>query len=157
MEPDEFGLFIARHREERGLSQSALAREVGISRPYLTQIETGKRTASDETAKRLLEALGIPIDQVLQELLQGQLPDDQLASFVRVAKGAEVLSTYLTPEQTAEVMEAMGSMDNIEAAMKNLAVQPMPPAPDGWLDLSKEDRRLVQRIINRLIAARKDT
>jgi len=29
--------------------------------------------------------------------------------------------------------------------------EPLPPAPDGWLRLSKEDRRLVQRFVKRLL------
>lgn len=36
-------------REKRGLTQQELAKRVGISKPYLSQIETGKRQGTVET------------------------------------------------------------------------------------------------------------
>lgn len=49
-------------RQERGLTQQALARAAGISKPYLSQIENGKRRASLVVMKALSEALQVPMD-----------------------------------------------------------------------------------------------
>jgi Helix-turn-helix len=52
---------IRQRRLERGWAQQALARHLGITVPYLSQLETGKRIASEALAHRLkvwLEAAG---------------------------------------------------------------------------------------------------
>lgn len=49
-------------REERGLTQQELAEWVGISKPYLSQIETGKRQGTLETMAAIAKALAVPLD-----------------------------------------------------------------------------------------------
>ena len=49
-------------REERGLTQEELAKQAGISKPYLSQIETGKRQGTVETLAALARALDVPLD-----------------------------------------------------------------------------------------------
>jgi DNA-binding XRE family transcriptional regulator len=49
-------------REQRGLTQQELAARVGISKPYLSQIETGKRQGTVETLSALARSLDVPID-----------------------------------------------------------------------------------------------
>ncbi|SFD59705.1 Helix-turn-helix [Streptomyces aidingensis] len=49
---------IIEHREARGLSQGALARFIGYPQPYLSAIETGKRTLTDGVAEALDKHLG---------------------------------------------------------------------------------------------------
>ena len=49
-------------REHRGLTQQELAREAGISKPYLSQIETGKRQGTIETLSAIARALDVPLD-----------------------------------------------------------------------------------------------
>ncbi len=46
-------------REHRGMTQAELAKESGLSRPYLTEIETGKKDGSIRAMKALAEALGV--------------------------------------------------------------------------------------------------
>lgn len=53
-------------RERRGYSQAQLAALVGISRAYLTQIETGERTGTLEVTVALARALGCRIDDLVQ-------------------------------------------------------------------------------------------
>jgi DNA-binding XRE family transcriptional regulator len=48
-------------RKYRGLTQADLSRQAGISRPYLTEIETGKKDGSIRAMKSLAEALGVPV------------------------------------------------------------------------------------------------
>jgi len=152
MSKKEFGEYIARARTERGLSQAALAKAVGISRPYLTQIENGYRMPSDEKMQILLHVLGIPVEQVMEHFLRGQMPDEQLNAIGQAVRGYDALTQHLTAEQLAEVSAAMGSPEHIEATLNALSGIPLAPGPEGWLDLKAEDRRLVQRLVNRLRA-----
>ena len=49
-------------REHRGLTQQELATQARISKPYLSQIETGKRQGTVETLSALARSLGVPLD-----------------------------------------------------------------------------------------------
>lgn len=49
---------IAELRKEKGLTQAELAAVVGISRPFLAQIETGERNLSLINQKKIAKALG---------------------------------------------------------------------------------------------------
>ncbi len=51
-------------RKHRDLTQKALAERAGISKPYLSQIEAGKRTGTIEVLTRIAEALGLLLDDV---------------------------------------------------------------------------------------------
>jgi len=52
-------------REYRGLTQKQLADLSGISKAYLSQIETGKRTGSTEVAARIAKALHLLLDDIV--------------------------------------------------------------------------------------------
>ena len=49
-------------REHRGLTQQELATRAGISKPYLSQIETGKRQGTIETLSAIARSLDVPLD-----------------------------------------------------------------------------------------------
>lgn len=46
-------------RKYRGLTQRELAAKAGISRPYLTEIETGKKDGSMRALRSIAEVLGV--------------------------------------------------------------------------------------------------
>ncbi len=48
-------------RKHRGLTQADLAKQAGISRPYLTEIETGKKDGSIRAMKSLAKVLGVNV------------------------------------------------------------------------------------------------
>jgi antitoxin component HigA of HigAB toxin-antitoxin module len=48
-------------REHRGLTLQALADAAGVSKPYVSQIESGKRTGTAATLKKLARALAVPL------------------------------------------------------------------------------------------------
>lgn len=52
-------------RQHRGLTQAALAAMADLSEGYLSQIETGKRDGTVESFKRLAEALGLTVDDLI--------------------------------------------------------------------------------------------
>ena len=51
-------------REHRGMTVAALAEKAGITQPYLSQIETGKREGTLQTMKKVAEALKIGLDDL---------------------------------------------------------------------------------------------
>ena len=53
------------YREYRGLTQAELAERVGLSKIYVSQIETGKRNGSTKTLKRIAHALGVGLDDLM--------------------------------------------------------------------------------------------
>jgi DNA-binding XRE family transcriptional regulator len=52
-------------REARGLTQQQLAEAAGISIPYLSQIEAGKRKGSAEVLAALARALRVSLDDIV--------------------------------------------------------------------------------------------
>lgn len=51
-------------RKYREMTQADLAQSSGISRPYLTEIETGKKDGSLRAIKLIAEALGVSIGEL---------------------------------------------------------------------------------------------
>ena len=54
-------------REMRRVSQSELARNAGVSQPFLCDLENNRRGAKPETYKRIADALDVPVSELLQE------------------------------------------------------------------------------------------
>ncbi len=52
-------------REHRGLTQKQLAKVAGISVPYLSQIESGKRQGSAEVLAAIAKGLGLSLDDIV--------------------------------------------------------------------------------------------
>lgn len=52
---------IRRHRD---MTQDDLANEAGISRPYLTEIETGRKEGSIRSLKAIAAALNVPLERI---------------------------------------------------------------------------------------------
>ena len=53
-------------RQYRGLTQEELAEKAGLSRPYLTEIETGRKNGSVKALNLLAKALGVEPGLLLQ-------------------------------------------------------------------------------------------
>jgi transcriptional regulator with XRE-family HTH domain len=64
--PADIGRAIAGARRERGLSQGALAEELGFKRSYLSELETGSEaTIALERSLRALRRLGAEVTVTL--------------------------------------------------------------------------------------------
>jgi HTH-type transcriptional regulator / antitoxin HipB len=59
--PEDFGRTIADLRALRGLTQEELARQAGVSRNYLAQLERGLTVALLDRVLRLLRRLGAEV------------------------------------------------------------------------------------------------
>lgn len=55
---EQFSEVLKELRKETGFNMTALAKAAGLSRPYLSQLESGKRNPTPDTLKKLAEALG---------------------------------------------------------------------------------------------------
>ncbi len=52
-------------REYRGLTQGELSESAGISKPYLSQIESGKRKGRTEILSAIAKALNLTLDDIV--------------------------------------------------------------------------------------------
>jgi transcriptional regulator with XRE-family HTH domain len=60
------GMNLKRVREERGLTQEALAKKAGIHRVYVAQIEGRTKTPSLGMLEKLAKALGVKLVELLE-------------------------------------------------------------------------------------------
>jgi len=51
-------------RKHRGMTQDDLANACGLSRPYLTEIETGRKEGSIKSLKSIAKALNVPLEKL---------------------------------------------------------------------------------------------
>ncbi|MCY6372414.1 helix-turn-helix transcriptional regulator [Clostridium ganghwense] len=58
---------IAKTRNKKNISQETLSKSVGISRPFLSNIENGKQIPSCDIAVRISKVLGEPIEKIFFE------------------------------------------------------------------------------------------
>lgn len=54
-------------RESRGMTQEALAEQAGVSAPYVSQIESGRRVGALRTLRRIAAVLDVPLDELTRE------------------------------------------------------------------------------------------
>ncbi|MGC8559733.1 MAG: helix-turn-helix domain-containing protein [Phycisphaerae bacterium] len=80
----EFGLKIRNHRQNRGLTQDQLASATGISKPYISNIETGRIVGppTSEKLRKLEDALGLEENELCRQADWLKVPEtlrDRLA------------------------------------------------------------------------------
>jgi transcriptional regulator with XRE-family HTH domain len=63
--PKRLGMTIKRLREQKGLTQEALADKAGIHRVYLAQIEAATKTPSIATLEKIAKALKVKTAELL--------------------------------------------------------------------------------------------
>ena len=62
-------------REHRGLPQQKVAEQAGISVPYLSQIESGRRQGTTAVLAALARVLGVTLDDIVdEEICRGNNP-----------------------------------------------------------------------------------
>jgi len=67
-----FGRVVRRRREILGLSQEALAERADIHRTYISSIERGKVRLGLDVAKKVADALGRSLADLIAEAERGQ-------------------------------------------------------------------------------------
>src|SRR5688572_12437023 len=75
LSPDQaLGLAIRMLRTARRMRRTDLAREAGISYPFLSEVESGRKRPSANTQRKVADALGVP-PHTLMEMAETQLQD----------------------------------------------------------------------------------
>ena len=86
---EALGPKLRRQRRRLGLTLDELAGRTGISKPYLSLIETGRvpNPPSDEKLKRLEQSLGFPTGELLTQAHLHRTPKDVRAMLARLLEG----------------------------------------------------------------------
>jgi len=74
-ERQAFGEMLRNARRARRISQAELAKAVGISPVFVSQVETGQRAPSDRIAKHIATALGLPWQDILRAVYRLRSPE----------------------------------------------------------------------------------
>lgn len=151
----EFGDFVKARREELGLTQKQVANLIGVSRGHISQIETDT-IPSDEVLTKLLLLLKVPLDQMLLASDSEQVAPEYRMILEQFAPMYRLLEKYLEPHEYLEVMLAQRQTTDLVMHMFESATNMQFDAPpEGWTTLTKGDRKLVQQVINRLLATKR--
>ena len=67
---NSIGERVRKLRDERGLSQLALGKAIGVRQTTISQIENGENKPSWKTLQKLTEYFGVPLSYLLDEELQ---------------------------------------------------------------------------------------
>ena len=94
---EPLGRRIKRERLDRGMTQRALAEEVGVGTPHISKIEAGRESPSDELLRKIAEVLGCDFDELLlaarrmpPDLMETLATDPRLSlEFLRQWRGRE--------------------------------------------------------------------
>jgi transcriptional regulator with XRE-family HTH domain len=99
------GDFIRRQRELSEVSMRQFADVVGISNPYLSQIERGLRAPSEQVVRSIAEALHMPINNLYEQAGIAH-DDDEAPSEVIEAIRADRKLTGRQRQAMVEIYEA---------------------------------------------------
>ncbi len=69
---ETIGAKIKEWRLKRGWTTAELARRAGVSYHYLVKIEGGKHIPRIDTARKLADALGVPLDWLYPSQREGE-------------------------------------------------------------------------------------
>lgn len=83
---NQFGKMLRRERKERKLTLGDLAKKLGLSVPYLSQIETGTKPVQDSLVDRVIRELGMIGDDVNELRRAAALSVSEYA--IRLKEGA---------------------------------------------------------------------
>lgn len=144
------GPWFAQHRVEMGLSQAAVAKKVGVSRAYITQIESGHRWPSKETLFAICGAIGVPVSQAIKEL--ELVRNDDAERVVLFAELLEELAPKLPKRRLAQFQRLFASNDDqLQWVVGFALAEPEVPAPADWLRLRPDDKRMINHFVERLV------
>jgi predicted transcriptional regulator/transcriptional regulator with XRE-family HTH domain len=102
------GARLRRLREERGLSQTAAAREVGLSASYYNQIENDERPLTAQVLGKVSRAFGVDIHVFSEE------------ETARLVKDLREALSVVAPEATVTGAELRALVDNTPAIARGL-------------------------------------
>jgi len=100
----KIGDFIKKLRQQEGMNITELAEKAEISRPYLSQIESGKRNPSNDLLLQLSKALGVSYSVMLEKagdkersnaILEAEIEYDELVHRIESLQISDSLSGFI--------------------------------------------------------------
>jgi len=76
--------FLRAYRLTEELTQAELAKKLGWSKGNICDIESGRRIIGTDRAKLLSDVTGIPLDYILEIILNQQLQEAGIKRYVKV-------------------------------------------------------------------------
>jgi transcriptional regulator with XRE-family HTH domain len=133
------------NRQRAGKTQEGLARELGITSAYLSNIENGKRIPSPKIMEELARALSVPLEELFED--SGALPPIPISAAEKgivVETGEGIGKTRYILPPTPESYDLVSRhirewKDSIDTRLKDIV--------DLWEKSSEEDK---ERIISLL-------
>lgn len=58
---------IRKFRLEKGWSQKKLAEEAGLSQSFIHSVETGEKSPTIRSIRKIAKALGVPVEEIIHE------------------------------------------------------------------------------------------
>lgn len=58
---------LQQYREKKGWTQEQLSKASGVSQSYISELEKGKKQPRVIYAKMLAKALGVPLDELIED------------------------------------------------------------------------------------------
>ncbi|MDF2964244.1 MAG: transcriptional regulator, family protein [Paenibacillus sp.] len=103
MSETEFGIYLKKARESKGISVNQLALESGISNAQISRIENGLRgIPKPETIRKLAEALKLPYEEMMEKA--GHMPDERKQDIPSWATSKDKRDFKKMLEEDGEIM-----------------------------------------------------
>lgn len=93
-------------RKKKGMSARQLAERVGINQQHLYALEAGRFTPSVETARRIAEALDVPLSYLFAD--EGRVRDRSLEQYV--AGFSPSARDFLGHERASDYIDVVASL-----------------------------------------------
>ena len=74
----EFATILKELREEKGISQSELARNIGASRSAICRYEKGEISPDIKVAKKIADTFGVTVEKLSGSNLETSIPSEYL-------------------------------------------------------------------------------
>jgi transcriptional regulator with XRE-family HTH domain len=127
-----FGEMIKSHREGLGLTQRALAQQLGVEASHVAFIESGRRKPSLKLIRRLADALGLDRQNLLilahpeaKELIAEAKPEKvrkTSPSWQRFIENQELLNRYNVTDRELRTLEHLSFLGTVVSAKEFLAI-----------------------------------
>ncbi len=130
-----FGTYLLRKLKEKGISQSELSREAGISDAHISRLSKEERGLPKiKTLGRIAAALRMSLPEMLKDLGYLLTPMESLPENLQTFLKSDLKPNDITPEE----METLASFSFYEGEVVK---------PEGYLKLLNEQRsRPIERI-----------
>lgn len=112
----KIGNRIKHLRKEQDMSQAELAKKIGISRSYLSELESDKRNVGIDTVQRLADKLGVTPSY----LLEGTKGKED---YVRTGEADQLVSS---PNKIGEILNSEYRSESLQSAVEELSLMSLP-------------------------------